>query len=121
VETLEVSMRLEEGHGRQNRSQRLGIVQADGALVHLSPWLVPLDGARWCATSRDAHIVNLLCRELRCAFGVAANLPPYRDVPGQVLTSLDANKGAQVLERLLHLYTCHVNKIGPYPARARSQ
>jgi nitroimidazol reductase NimA-like FMN-containing flavoprotein (pyridoxamine 5'-phosphate oxidase superfamily) len=83
---------------------RLGAVRADGAPIVLSLWFVPIDGELCCATRRAAYIVDLLRADPRCAFEIAADLPPYKGVRGQARATLDDDRGAQVLERLLHRY-----------------
>lgn len=75
-----------------------------GAPLVLSLWFVPIDGPLCCATRGDACIIDLLRGDPRCAFEIAADLPPYKGVRDQARATLDDDRGAQVLERLLHRY-----------------
>jgi hypothetical protein len=83
---------------------RLSCVDEDGWPVVLSLWFLYEDGTFYCATPERARVVGYLRREPRCAFEVAADLPPYCGVRGRAVATIDQGTGWQVLEQLLVRY-----------------
>jgi hypothetical protein len=57
-----------------------------------------------CATQKTARLVAYLQNDPRCAFEIAADLPPYCGVRGQAIAHIDESIGAMVLEQLLVRY-----------------
>lgn len=83
---------------------RLASLSKSGAPLLCSLWYVYDQGCIWCATQRSAKLVSLLERDQRCAFEIAADLPPYRGVRGQGTARLSVADGVPVLLRLIDRY-----------------
>ena len=83
---------------------RIGVLTSNGAPLVLSLWFLHRDGAIWCACNKKARVIELLGKNPRCGFEIAAEAPPYRGVRGQGKAELDAPGGAQVLNELLARY-----------------
>lgn len=83
---------------------RLACVEASGHPRVLSLWFEWRDGALWCATSPQAHLTRWLAAEPRCGFEVVPDAPPYSGVRGRARATLDAERGSEVLERLVDRY-----------------
>lgn len=83
---------------------RLACNGPSGHPVLVSLWFMPLEERLWCATQRSARVAALLARDPRCAFEVAAESAPYCGVRGQGIARLDAQRGADVLRRLVERY-----------------
>jgi len=83
---------------------RLACLARDGAPLLCSLWYLHDDAALWCATRRDARLVEWLRADPRCAFEVAGDCAPYRGVRGQGRASLSAADGAAILGRLIDRY-----------------
>lgn len=83
---------------------RLASVTNTGWPVVVSLWYLYENGRLYCATQKTAKIVAHLGREPRCAFEVAADLPPYRGVRGQGKASVTQSRGPEILTRLLERY-----------------
>ncbi|MBN1247191.1 MAG: pyridoxamine 5'-phosphate oxidase family protein [Anaerolineae bacterium] len=83
---------------------RLACVTASGWPAVLSLWYLYEDGLLKCATQASARVVAYLRNEPRCAFEVAADVPPYCGVRGQGRADIDDTSGAEVLARLLERY-----------------
>lgn len=83
---------------------RLSCVSESGWPVILSLWYLFDEGALWCATQSTATVITHLKNEPRCAFEVAADLPPYCGIRGQGIASIDNNRGVEILQKLLIRY-----------------
>ena len=83
---------------------RIGVLAGNGAPLVLSLWFLHRDGAIWCACNKKARVIELLGKNPRCGFEIAAETPPYRGVRGQGTARLDAPGGAGVLTDLLERY-----------------
>ena len=70
----------------------------------VSLWFIHQNGQLLCATQKSARVVSYLQDNPRCAFEIAADLPPYCGVRGQALASIDQMSGAETLEQLLTRY-----------------
>lgn len=84
---------------------RLSVLDRSGFPLPVSLWFLFADGHFWCATKQDAAVVQCLRRDPRCGFEVAADAPPYRGVRGVGRASLVADRGGDVLVRLLERYS----------------
>ena len=94
-----------KGYLRQTKIPlRLSTVTASGWPLILSLWYLYDDGALYCATPQHARAAAYLALEPRCAFEVAADEPPYCGIRGQALATIDADRGVEILERLLIRY-----------------
>ncbi len=83
---------------------RLACVTQSGWPMVLSLWYLYEDGLLKCATQSSARVVAYLRGEPRCAFEIAADLPPYCGVRGQGRAAIEAETGAAVLARLITRY-----------------
>lgn len=83
---------------------RLAINDTAGFPLVLSLWFLPEDGAFWCATQGEAHVVKRLTADDRCAFEIAGDTPPYRGIRGKARASLHPERGEEVLRCLLARY-----------------
>jgi len=75
-----------------------------GHPVMASLWFVPEEGRLWCATQQSARIVSLLSDDPRCAFELSVETPPYRGVRGRGMATIDPQRGAQTLHRVIERY-----------------
>ena len=80
------------------------MLTSNGAPLVLSLWFMHRDDAIWCACNKKARVIELLGKNSRCGFEIAAETPPYRGVRGQGIAQLDAPGGARVLAELLKRY-----------------
>ena len=83
---------------------RLSCVSTAGWPAVLSLWYLFEDGHLYCATTQQAKVVKYLEGEPRCAFEVAADEPPYCGVRGRAVATIEAERGMEILERLLERY-----------------
>jgi hypothetical protein len=67
-------------------------------------WYLFEEGSLWCATQKSARVVDYLTRNPACGFEVAPESPPYMGVRGQAAASLSAERGPEVLLRLIDRY-----------------
>ena len=75
----------------------------------VSLWFLHLDGQLFCATQKSAKVISYLEHDPRCAFEIAADIPPYCGVRGQAIASIDETKGPFILEQLLIRYLGDLN------------
>jgi hypothetical protein len=83
---------------------RLASISADGSPVVLSLWYLYEEGSIWCATKRTSRIIARLEREPRCGFEIAADTIPYRGIRGHAQATIDVQRGAILLPRLINRY-----------------
>jgi len=83
---------------------RLACSTESGWPMGVSLWFLYQDGRLFSATQRSARVVAYLRKNPRCAFEIAADMPPYCGVRGQAVASIDENIGAQILDQLLIRY-----------------
>ena len=83
---------------------RLACATRSGWPVAVSLWFKHQNGRLLCATQKTARLVAYLQNDPRCAFEIAADLPPYCGVRGQAIAHIDESIGAMVLEQLLVRY-----------------
>jgi general stress protein 26 len=83
---------------------RLACSTRSGWPVAVSLWYKHQNGELFCATQKSARVVTYLKNDPRCAFEIAADLPPYCGVRGQALARIDESIGPKILEQLLVRY-----------------
>jgi hypothetical protein len=83
---------------------RLACMTESGWPMAVSLWFIHQNGQLLCATQKSARVVSYLQNDPRCAFEIAADLPPYCGVRGQAIASIDEKIGAEILEGLLERY-----------------
>jgi hypothetical protein len=70
----------------------------------ISLWFKYQNGRLFCATQKSARVVSYLQNDPRCAFEIAADLPPYCGLRGQAIASIDEKIGGEILLQLLERY-----------------
>jgi hypothetical protein len=83
---------------------RLACTTRSGWPVAVSLWFKHQNGRLFCATQKSARVVAYLKNDPRCAFEIAADLPPYCGVRGQAIAHIDESIGLKILEQLLVRY-----------------
>lgn len=82
---------------------RLGVETARGPLI-VPLWFVVEGDTLWCASQGDSLVVRALSATPRCAFDLSTNDMPYRGLRGRAVARCDAERGGEMLERLLLRY-----------------
>jgi hypothetical protein len=82
---------------------RIATIGSTGPLVQ-SLWFIYDEGSLWCATQADSVIIRRLRADSRCGFEIAADLPPYRGVRGRGVASIEPDRAAVILPRLIDRY-----------------
>ncbi len=83
---------------------RLAAHGTSGHPALVSLWFLSEGDRLWCATQRGAYIHRLLERDPRCGFEVSVESPPYRGVRGTAMATLHADRGGEILRRLIDRY-----------------
>ena len=83
---------------------RLACYTPAGWPLVLSLWYLCREQRLFCATQETARVVSYLTRNPRCGFEVSSDAPPYCGVRGWGLATVDAEKGPEILKRLLVRY-----------------
>ena len=83
---------------------RLSCMNSFGWPVVLSLWYAYKDHKIYCATQKNAKIVEYLRKDPRCGFEIAADNPPYRGVRGQGQAKILEGAGKEMLEALMDKY-----------------
>ena len=83
---------------------RLACTTRSGWPVAVSLWFKHQNERLFCATQKSARVVAYLKNDARCAFEIAADLPPYCGVRGQAIADIDESIGLKILEQLLVRY-----------------
>lgn len=83
---------------------RLACKTKSGWPMAVSLWFKHQNGKLFCATQKSARLVAYLQNDPRCAFEIAADLPPYCGVRGQAIARIDESIGPKILEQLLVRY-----------------
>lgn len=89
---------------RQRIPLRLACLDRRDEPLVCSLWYLFEEGSLWCATQKSARVVDYLTRNPACGFEVAPESPPYMGVRGQAAASLSAERGPEVLLRLIDRY-----------------
>jgi hypothetical protein len=83
---------------------RLACINVDGWPNNSILWYVYLEERIFCATQRNAKIIEYLSGNPKCGFKVAGDLPPYRGVRGWGYAILDKVRGVEILYMLIKKY-----------------
>ena len=100
---------------------RLACTTGSGWPVAVSLWFEHQNGSLFCATQKSARVVTYLRNNPRCAFEVAADLPPYCGVRGQAIARIDESIGPRILEQLLVRYLGGVDSVLAQSLIAKSE
>lgn len=83
---------------------RLATVDAQGWPRVASLWFLVEEGSLWCATRGNARVVSDLRLQPRCAAEIATHVPPYSGVRVKARAHLVAERGEEILGRLIDRY-----------------
>ena len=83
---------------------RLACINVDGWPITVSLWYVYLEEKIFCATQRNAKVIEYLSKNPNCGFEVAGDLSPYRGVRGWGYAKLDKVRGVEILYMLIKKY-----------------
>ena len=83
---------------------RLACVAPSGWPLIVSLWFARRGDELVCATQASSSLVRALERELRCAFEVAGQEPPYRGVRGRARVTIEPDEGLATLSELVTRY-----------------
>ena len=83
---------------------RLACTTESGWPMAVSLWFQYQDERLYCATQKSARVVRYLQNDPRCAFEIAADLPPYCGIRGQAIAKIDERKGKEILKQLIVRY-----------------
>lgn len=72
--------------------------------VILSLWYLQKDGKFFCATQKNAKIIEYLQNNPKCAFEIAQDKPPYLGIRGRGEAVLREDIGIEILELLILRY-----------------
>lgn len=88
---------------------RLGVTSASGPRV-VSLWYLREGETLWCATQRDAAIVQYVAHSTTVGFEVAVDFPPYRGVRGTAEARIDETRGPAMIDALIARYLTEKNR-----------
>ncbi len=83
---------------------RLACVAPSGWPLIVSLWFARRGDELVCATQASSSLVRALEHELRCAFEVAGQEPPYRGVRGRAQVTIEPDDGLATLSELVARY-----------------
>jgi len=83
---------------------RLACLTSRREPIVLSLWYLYEDGALWCATQKTAKVAKFLQNHPVCGFEISPETPPYKGVRGQGEVTLSAERGPEILLRLIDRY-----------------
>jgi len=87
---------------------RLGIAGRDAPLI-VPLWYTYQEGALWCATHQDAHVVQAVTAQPVCAVDISTNDVPYRGVRGAGSVQVIPQRGSEFIEVLVLRYLGDTN------------
>lgn len=83
---------------------RIACISGSGWPITISLWYVYLEEKLFCATSKNAKIIDYFRNNPKCGFEVAGDLPPYRGVRGWGNAKVDEGRGMEILRILINKY-----------------
>lgn len=95
-----IIMSLEE----QKIPIRIGCISTNGYPCVLSLWFSIMDGRIYCATKKNAKIVEYLEKNPLCGFEIASDQPPYRGIRGNGICNIKPKDGKNILSLLIRKY-----------------
>jgi nitroimidazol reductase NimA-like FMN-containing flavoprotein (pyridoxamine 5'-phosphate oxidase superfamily) len=95
-----IVMSLEE----QKIPIRIGCISTNGYPCVLSLWFSIMDGRIYCATKKNAKIVEYLEKNPACGFEIASDQPPYRGIRGNGICNIRPKDGKKILSLLIRKY-----------------
>ena len=95
-----IIMSLEE----QRIPIRIACISTNGYPCVLSLWFSIIDGRIYCATKKNAKIVEYLEKNPTCGFEIASDKPPYRGIRGNGICIIKPEDGKNILSLLIRKY-----------------
>jgi hypothetical protein len=95
-----IVMSLEE----QKIPIRIGCISTNGYPCVLSLWFSIIDGRIYCATKKNAKIVEYLEKNPACGFEIASDQPPYKGIRGNGICNIRPKDGKKILSLLIRKY-----------------
>jgi nitroimidazol reductase NimA-like FMN-containing flavoprotein (pyridoxamine 5'-phosphate oxidase superfamily) len=83
---------------------RLACITPTNWPITISLWYVYMEEKFFCATQKNARIVQYLSSNSRCGFEVASDSSPYRGVRGWGRAKLNETRGSEFLHILVKKY-----------------
>jgi nitroimidazol reductase NimA-like FMN-containing flavoprotein (pyridoxamine 5'-phosphate oxidase superfamily) len=83
---------------------RLSFISADEEPWMLSLWYTYDEGVIYCATKKEANVIEHLTERPYCAFEVSTNEPPYRGVRGKGTVTISPDDNLLLLKELVERY-----------------
>jgi uncharacterized pyridoxamine 5'-phosphate oxidase family protein len=83
---------------------RFSCVNSSGWPVILSLWYIQKDGKIYCATQKNAKVIEYLQENPKCAFEIAQDKPPYLGISGRGKAVLREDIAFKILELLIFRY-----------------
>ena len=83
---------------------RFSCITDAGWPVILSLWYLHKEGKIYCATQKDAKVVEYLLKNPRCGFEIASENPPYLGIRGRGTVVVREDISLEILESLISRY-----------------
>jgi hypothetical protein len=83
---------------------RLAVLSDSDFPLICSLWFAYEEGRLFCATTRQAKVVECILANPRCGFEVASNEPPYFGVRGRGLATISTDGSMDLLGKLVDRY-----------------
>lgn len=83
---------------------RFSCINNSGWPVILSLWYLQKDGKIYCATQKNAKVIEYLKENPKCAFEISQDTPPYLGIRGRGNVSLREDIAFGILESLIIRY-----------------
>lgn len=83
---------------------RFSCISKTGWPVILSLWYLQKNGKIYCATQKNAKVVEYLRVNPRCGFEIASEKPPYLGIRGRGKVVLKEDISLEILESLIERY-----------------
>lgn len=83
---------------------RIGCISTNGYPCVISLWFSIIDGDIYCATKKNAKIVEYLEKNPACGFEIASDKPPYRGIRGNGICNIKPEAGKNILSLLIRKY-----------------
>ena len=83
---------------------RLSCLTTSGWPMIIPLWFKFLNDRIYCATQQNAKIISYLKKDVRCAFEISSEKPPYRGIKGQGKAIIKKERGIEILQTLIEKY-----------------
>lgn len=83
---------------------RIGCISTNGYPCVISLWFSIIDGRIYCATKKNAKIVEYLEKNPACGFEITSDKPPYRGIRGNGICNIKPEDGKNILSILIRKY-----------------